>query len=299
MKKLVYTFLLLLPASTLMAQQAAAPAEPVTSSGDLSTNLFVAVCIFGAIIVLVGCLALLRAVQVMAEELMNPKPYVKPVQQSAMEYADWAAHQRELKQQKPSIWTKILSLRPLSEEKDIMLEHEFDGIAELDNPTPAWFMWLFYGTIVFGAGYLMYYHVLGYGKMQEQEYVAEMQVAAKERAAFLATSANNIDESSVKESKDPGVIASGKAIYAENCVACHADKGQGLVGPNLTDEFWLHGGKVGDIFKTIKYGVPEKGMISWEKKLTPKQISDATNFVLSLQGTNPPNPKAPQGQKGG
>jgi cytochrome c oxidase cbb3-type subunit 3 len=117
------------------------------------------------------------------------------------------------------------------------------------------------------------------------------------KAAVLAKSGEAIDENSVKASTDAGIIAAGKAVYTQNCIACHGAQGEGTVGPNLTDDSWIHGGTVNAIFKTIKYGVPEKGMISWEKTLTPKQTSDVSNFILSLQGSNPPNPKAPQGVK--
>ena len=119
------------------------------------------------------------------------------------------------------------------------------------------------------------------------------------KKVYLAHAANLIDENTVKESADAAVVSAGAAVFQTNCVACHGDKGQGVVGPTLTDEYWLHGGKINNVFKTIKYGIPEKGMISWEKTLTPKQISDVANFVKSLKGTNPPNPKAPQGEKEG
>jgi cytochrome c oxidase cbb3-type subunit 3 len=173
----------------------------------------------------------------------------------------------------------------------------FDGIVELDNPTPAWFMGLFYATIIFAVVYLLNYHVFEWSPLQDEEYAIEMKAAEVDKAAVLAKSGEAIDENSVKLSTDAGIIAAGKAVYTQNCIACHGALGEGTVGPNLTDDSWIHGGTVNAIFKTIKYGVPEKGMISWEKTLTPKQTSDVSNFILSLQGTNPPNPKAPQGVK--
>ncbi len=115
---------------------------------------------------------------------------------------------------------------------------------------------------------------------------------------YLSKAANQVDENTVKLVNDPAVIASGKLIFTRNCVLCHGDHAQGIVGPNLTDDYWLHGGKINDLFKTIKYGVLAKGMPTWEKQLSPKQISDVANYVKSLHGTNPPNAKSAAGCKG-
>jgi len=145
--------------------------------------------------------------------------------------------------------------------------------------------------------YFVTYHVTGWGQLQDQEYVSEMKQAEVEKAAYLAKSANKIDENTIKEDTGSSIVSAGQSIYTANCVACHGDKGQGVVGPNLTDEFWLHGGKISNIFKTIKYGVPDKGMISWEKTLSPKQIADVSNYIISLKGSKPANGKAPQGDQ--
>lgn len=295
MKKLLSILLTLaLPVATIAQEQAPA-ATKSSVSGNLYMEILIAVFVITALIILLAALSMLKAFRVIAEEMLNPKPFVHPelIQPEAT-----SALNEEIKAV-PGIWTRLLELRPLSEEKDIMMDHQFDGIAELDNPTPSWFMWLFYSTIVFAFVYMMYYHVLDYGMMQEEEYETEMAVAKVEREVFLASSANNINEASVKENLEPGTLEAGKSVYATNCIACHGDKGQGSVGPNLTDPYWIHGGQIGSIFKVIKYGVPEKGMISWEKTLTPKQISDVSNYILSLKGTNPPNGKAPQGNKEG
>lgn len=198
---------------------------------------------------------------------------------------------------KAEVWNKLMSLRPLSEEKEMIMEHEYDGIQELDNPTPAWFMYLFYGTIIFGIGYFLNYHVFGTGQLQYTEYKTEVAQADAAKQAFLSKSANRVDENTVKLMSDPATIASGQGIYKTNCAACHGEHGQGMVGPNLTDDYWLHGSKINDLFKTIEYGVAAKGMPTWEKVLSPKQIADVANYVKSLQGTNPANPKEPQGTK--
>ncbi|MGB4399791.1 MAG: cbb3-type cytochrome c oxidase N-terminal domain-containing protein [Daejeonella sp.] len=293
-RRLLLCLILVLPIVAL-AQGQAPVINQSTASGNIYTEILIIVFIVTALIILMAALSMLKAFRVIAQEMLHPQPYVIPESIQAKEYTEW----KNGKPETPGIWTKILGLKPLSEEKDILMEHQFDGISELDNPTPAWFMWLFYGTIAFALVYMVYFHVLDYGLMQEEEYEIEMVAAQEERKIFLASSANNIDESSVKVSTEAGTIDAGKSVYTANCVACHGDKGQGSVGPNLTDPYWIHGGTVGSIFKTIKYGVPEKGMISWEKMLTPKQISDLSNYILSLKGTNPPNGKAPQGNKEG
>ena len=288
MKRLLYLLAILSIPAASFAQDPAPAAAAAGSSGNFLTHLTIAVFIVFALVLLFVAWVLLRVVKTISEELLNPTKLLDK-QDQRLEWEAWEVQQKA----KPSIWNKILSLKPISEEKDLMLDHEFDGIAELDNPTPPWFMWLFYATIFFGVAYLIHYHVLGNGPMQEEEYTIEMNEAKAAKAAFLAKSANRIDENNVKI--DAAGITSGKGLFMANCVACHGDKGQGLVGPNLTDKFWIHGGSIQNIFKTIKYGVPEKGMISWEKTMTPKQMSDLSNYVTSLVGTNPPNPKAPQG----
>ena len=265
-----------------------------TSSGDIYWNLLIIAFAGTIFILLVVALTLLKTFNSLSKELLNPTPFVKE-EFKQLEYHEWV----NMKKNKPSIWNKVLELKPLSEEKDIELEHEFDGIKELDNPTPAWFMYLFYATIIIAVGYMFYYHVFDWGQLQDEEYATEIMEAEEAKKAYLAKAANIIDENSVTESTDAAVISAGQAIYNTNCVACHGDKGQGVVGPNLTDEYWLHGGSINKVFKTIKYGIPEKGMISWEKTLSPKQIADVSNFINSLKGSNPANAKAPQGEKEG
>jgi cytochrome c oxidase cbb3-type subunit 3 len=201
------------------------------------------------------------------------------------------------KKPKGEVWNKLLSLRPLAEEKELLIAHDYDGIQELDNPIPAWFMYLFYGTIIFGVGYLLNYHVFHTGQLQYEEYKTEMVQADIAKKLYLSKAANQVDETTVKLVHDPVVIMAGQAIFNQNCVACHRADAGGNVGPNLTDDYWLHGNKISDLFKTVKYGVLSKGMPTWEKVLSPKQISDVVNYVKSLHGTNPANPKAPQGVK--
>ncbi|WP_207420976.1 cbb3-type cytochrome c oxidase N-terminal domain-containing protein [Desertivirga brevis] len=303
MRNFFYTLSLLTLSTAIFAQDQAVAADPVTTvkdtpgflgTGDVALDfLCVAVALLVLILLLVS-VVLLNTFKKLSKELANPTP-VDNEPQRMLEFYEWEALQKS----KPGIWSKLLGLKPLEEEKDLLLDHEFDGISELDNPTPAWFMWLFYATIAIGAGYLFTYHFSGWGKLQEEEYVIEMDEAKAAKDALLKGSANNIDENTVKETVDKAALSSGAVVYNANCVACHGDKGQGVVGPNLTDEYWLHGGTINSVFKTIKYGVPDKGMVSWGKSLSPKQISDVSNYIKSLKGSNPANPKAPQGEKEG
>jgi len=201
------------------------------------------------------------------------------------------------KLQRKEKWNKIWGLNPLDKEEEIMIDHEYDGIRELDNPIPMWFNALFYSSIAFAIGYLLIYHVFGWGMTQDEEYQAAMQAGEKQRIEFLESSGSNIDENSVTIDISPEFVAAGQEIFLQNCGMCHGNQGEGLIGPNLTDEYWLHGGEIGEIFRTVKYGVPEKGMVPWEANLTPVQIAQVSNFILSIGGTNPPNPKDAEGDK--
>lgn len=175
---------------------------------------------------------------------------------------------------------------------NLITDHEYDGIKELDNKLPKWWLWLFYITIIFSAIYFLRYHVLQTAPLQEQEYTNEV-TAADAKYKDLRP---NIDASTVTLLTDAASLAAGKAIFDKNCMVCHLAQGQGLVGPNLTDEYWIHGCSIGEVFNLIVVGVPEKGMISWKAQLTPEQIQQVSSYILSLKGTNPPNPKEPQGQ---
>lgn len=179
-------------------------------------------------------------------------------------------------------------------EKDIELHHEYDGIRELDNVLPPWWLWLFYGTIAWGVLYIVNVHVIGVWPQQIEEYEQEMAQAKAEVEAYLASNAAAVDENTA--TIDPSMIAQGKSIYDINCKACHGAAGEGTVGPNLTDDHWKNGGGINNIFKTVKYGVPERGMIAWKAQLSPIEIHAVSNYIVSLYGTDPPNAKAPEGE---
>ena len=183
---------------------------------------------------------------------------------------------------------------PLEKEADMLLDHDYDGIKELDNALPPWWKYGFYITIVVALFYIFKFEVWHTGMNPTQEYAEEMSAAKIQTDAYLASAKENVDENSVVQ-LDAAGAAAGKEIFTKTCVACHLAEGQGSVGPNLTDEYWIHGGGVKDIFKTIKYGYPDKGMQSWQTTYSPVQMQQLATYIRTLKGTNPPNPKAPQG----
>ena len=194
---------------------------------------------------------------------------------------------------------KSLSLTdnvPLEEEVEIMLDHEYDGIRELDNNLPPWWKYMFYATIVFAFIYIFRFHISGNGKLQGEEYAMEMEAAVLEKATMMADAADAVTEDNVVYLVDAPSIQKGAAIFKGNCATCHGQLGEGGAGPNLTDQYWLHGGNIKNVFKSIKYGIPAKGMIAWQTQFNPTQMQQVASYVLSLQGSNPPNSKAPQGQ---
>ncbi|MFN4123803.1 MAG: cbb3-type cytochrome c oxidase N-terminal domain-containing protein [Flavobacteriales bacterium] len=200
-------------------------------------------------------------------------------------------------------WTwmnkKLTDAVPVEREAEVMTDHEYDGIKELDNNLPPWWKYMFYFTISFSVVYIFHFHVLRTGPSQEQEYQAQMAEGERLKQEYIKFAAANVDENTVVFVNEASALANGKKIFMDNnCSSCHGEKGEGnSIGPNLTDDYWLHGGSVRDIFKSIKYGIPAKGMIAWQSVLKPNEIQDLASYIYSLRGSNPPNAKAPQGEK--
>ncbi len=204
-----------------------------------------------------------------------------------------------LEKAKPTLVSKMMrkldDAKPLEEEGDIMLDHEYDGIRELDNNLPPWWIAFFYITIIWSVVYLANIYVFDNIPGQEQEYAMEVKAAKKSMETYKATATNLIDETSVELLTGESDLTVGSKLYTSLCAACHGGNGEGLVGPNLTDEFWKHGGGIKNVFSSIKYGVPDKGMIAWKSQLKPAQIQKISSYIISLEGSNPANAKAPEG----
>ncbi|QEC70068.1 c-type cytochrome [Panacibacter ginsenosidivorans] len=282
----------IIPAKTLMvllfctisyisfSQNVAAPAQEAAASyGGLSAFSFYTIIGVIALEILVitamlfslkGLLAKEKIISVVAEEARAPKESI---------WKKW--------------WAKINNFRPAHEEVD--LGHDYDGIRELDNRLPPWWLYGFYICIVFAAVYLYRANVSHTAPSSQEEYFAAVAKADEEKAEYLKKAANKVDENSVTLLTDGAALGEGKKIFSSTCAPCHGPEGQGVVGPNLTDDYWLHKGGIKDIFKTIKYGVPEKGMKSWEADFSPVQLAEIASYIKSLHGTKPANPKEPQG----
>jgi len=193
-------------------------------------------------------------------------------------------------------WKKLTGNKPIEEEKEIILDHNYDGIRELDNNLPPWWVYMFYATIVFGIIYLARFHVFdGYTQnMEYEQEVAEAQIAIE---AYKKTAKGLVDANTVELLTDATDIKAGEAVFTSNCVACHMADGGGGIGPNLTDEYWILGGGIKNVFHTISEGGRDgKGMIAWKQTLKPAQIAQVASYILTeINGTTPANPKAAEG----
>lgn len=272
---------LLLSSTTLFAQDnAAAGAATSSNISGISPDGYYVLCsvVFVELLIIGVMLYMLRVFTGLQKPKAEKVVAEKPVVSKAVK-----------------LWDKLNSFKPVSEEASIDLNHNYDGIRELDNRLPPWWLYGFYLTIVFACVYLYTHHVSHTAPNSIDEYQAAVVQADIAKQAYLKKAANNVDENTVKLLTDEASINAGKAIFQSTCFACHGKLGEGGVGPNLTDDFWLHGGSVQDVFKSIKYGWADKGMKSWKDDFSPVQIAQLASYVKSLHGTNPPNAKAPQG----
>ncbi|MBA9074358.1 cytochrome c oxidase cbb3-type subunit 3 [Flavobacterium gossypii] len=186
--------------------------------------------------------------------------------------------------------------RPIEEEGELLLSHDYDGIKELDNDLPPWWTKLFYACIVFAFIYLAKYHIFGHDD-QTKEFETEMAEAKLAVEEYKKTAKDLIDAETVTLLTDAGDIAAGKTVFQTNCIACHRPDAGGAIGPNLTDDHWILGGGIKNVFHTITEGGRDgKGMVAWKGTLKPSEIQQVASYVLSLQGSNPKDPKPAEGE---
>ncbi|MGS0525193.1 cbb3-type cytochrome c oxidase N-terminal domain-containing protein [Zobellia nedashkovskayae] len=193
------------------------------------------------------------------------------------------------------VYKKMLGSKPMEKEGEIILDHDYDGIRELDNNLPPWWVYLFYASIVFAVVYLVRFEIYN-DYNQDQEYEQEVAAAQLEIEEYKKTAKGLVDANTVELLTDAGDLKAGQTIFESNCVACHMADGGGGIGPNLTDQNWILGGGIKNVFHTISEGGRDgKGMIAWKQSLKPREIAQVASYVLSFQGTTPANPKAPDG----
>jgi cytochrome c oxidase cbb3-type subunit 3 len=186
--------------------------------------------------------------------------------------------------------------KPIEEEGTILLSHDYDGIKELDNVLPPWWTKLFYACIIFAIVYLAKYHIFDYDD-QTKEFEKEMADAKIAVEEYKKTAKDLIDANSVTQLTEPADLAAGKKIFETNCAACHRQDGGGAIGPNLTDDQWILGGGIKNVFHTITEGGRDgKGMVAWKGTLKPSEIQLVASYILSLKGTNPKDPKPSEGE---
>ena len=194
-----------------------------------------------------------------------------------------------------TISAKLTRSKQIEDEHDILLDHDYDGIKELDNVLPPWWVYMFYITIVFAFVYLLRFHVFN-DYTQAEEFETDMATARAEVEKYKLTAPDLMDKNKVTLLTDATALAVGKKLYEVNCVACHRADGGGSIGPNLTDNQWILGGGIKNVFNTLMEGGREgKGMVPWKATIKPSDLQKVASYLLSLQGTNPKDAKAPEG----
>jgi cytochrome c oxidase cbb3-type subunit 3 len=247
----------------------------------------VAVFLFVFLFLLIAIEITLNAVNTIMYQLMTPEEKALKAHEDSLSLNDKAWYKNMMQ-----LLTKTV---PVEEEKQLLMDHDYDGIKELDNNLPPWWVYLFYACIVFAVIYLVRYEIMG-APDQETELKNELAQAKIEVAEYMKTAPDLMDENTVTLLTDPADLEKGKAIFATNCVACHKADGGGQIGPNLTDDNWILGGGIKNIFHTLNNGGRDgKGMISWKGTLKPREMQAVASYVISLRGSNPKDAKAAEG----
>ena len=277
--KIVATFIGLMISSVLFAQETTVKARTASIIGGLPSSVFYAmiIIVFAELLVILALLINVRLLIKSQKEKLTVADMLKAV----------------TKKPKISWWSRFNKFKPIDQETDIDLGHEYDGIRELNNRLPPWWIYGFYLTIVFAAVYLWRYHVSHTAPLGVEEYQIAVQKADEKIKDYLKQKGDAVDENTVTMLGSTDIVE-GKRIFEISCISCHSQGGAGNVGPNLTDDYWIHGGDVKSVFKTIKYGI--NAMPTWQNSYSNKQIAQLASYVKSLRGTHPPNAKAQQGE---
>jgi len=264
--------------------------EYFIDSGDRPAFIkypMVSVFLFVFLFLLIAIEITLKAVHTITYQLLSEEDKAKLAQEDSLSLKD--------KKWYKTLMQSLTKTVPIENEKQLLMDHDYDGIKELDNNLPPWWVYLFYACIVFAVVYLVRYEIMG-APDQEAELKSEMAQAKVEVAEYMKTAPDLMDEKTVTLLTGPADLTSGKAIFDTNCAACHRADAGGQIGPNLTDEQWILGGGIKNLFHTITNGGRDgKGMIAWKGTLKPKEIQAVASYILSLKGSNPKDPKAPEG----
>ncbi|MEM9144000.1 MAG: cbb3-type cytochrome c oxidase N-terminal domain-containing protein [Bacteroidota bacterium] len=239
------------------------------------------------LLILIAIEVILKSIENVMFQTLSEEGKERYLAQKAKQW-DWTWLKR--------LYKKSLGSKPIEAEGEIILDHNYDGIRELDNKLPPWWVWMFYATIVFGAIYLARFHIFG-GYDQTLEYEQEVAAAQTAIEEYKKTAKDLVDVNTVELLTDASDLSAGKTIFETNCVACHMVDGGGGIGPNLTDRNWILGGGIKNVFSTISEGGRDgKGMVAWKNILQPLEMAQVASYVLQFQGTTPANPKAPEGE---
>lgn len=265
--------------------------EYFIDSGDRPAFIkypMVSVFLFVFLFLLIAIEITLKAVNTITYQLLSDEEKAKKAEEDSLSLND--------KNWYKGLMQSLTKTVPIEDEKQLLMDHDYDGIKELDNNLPPWWVYLFYACIVFSVIYLVRFEIMG-APDQETELKNEMAQAKIEVAEYMKTAPDLMDEKTVTLLTDPADLTAGKAIFDTNCVACHRADAGGTIGPNLTDDQWILGGGIKNIFHTITNGGRDgKGMIAWKGTLKPKEIQAVASYIISLKGSNPKDPKAPEGE---